>query len=273
MNKYPPCSWPWRQCNIAVNGDVNPCCGGLPPMGNIYEKPFEEIWNSERYMDLRATVNTSDRWPACRKCHYLTSAVDINNIETHLTFLKGRKKPPGREELKPDLLDYQGPYSIDERLHDRIWEGYIADKASGGPEVLEEIRHHLRDEERDYLGNKVSRATEMSSDRFLVLMVRLLNRFDHAYVAYRLIKEWAKSTRKKDRASLDLYKQVITENFYSELRVGYLQSASASFKTVSRLLPEAVKHEITRMISTRDFSGIMTSLDGYLESHLDLLMN
>jgi len=37
-------------------------------MGNLHENSMEEIWNGERYMDLRRRVNTPDAPAACRHC-------------------------------------------------------------------------------------------------------------------------------------------------------------------------------------------------------------
>lgn len=50
------CSWPWRQSVINWDGEVVTCCGAFDPkedMGNVFEKPFAAIWNSEKYRMAR----------------------------------------------------------------------------------------------------------------------------------------------------------------------------------------------------------------------------
>lgn len=78
--KYVWCTEPWRQPYISLNGNIFSCCfihrGPNPSkpynehycgvdvpiplnnyiMGNIFETPFEKIWNSKDYMLLRRTV-------------------------------------------------------------------------------------------------------------------------------------------------------------------------------------------------------------------------
>ncbi|HWL04732.1 MAG TPA: radical SAM protein [Xanthobacteraceae bacterium] len=64
------CRDPWDTAVILGNGDVRACC--IPAaeltMGNLHENSMEEIWNGERYMDLRRRVNTPDAPGACRHC-------------------------------------------------------------------------------------------------------------------------------------------------------------------------------------------------------------
>ena len=66
------CYEPWSRAFIGSNGDVRPCCRAPEDlvMGNLKKQPFEEIWNNERYQDLRSTVNTEKAWPICADCKY-----------------------------------------------------------------------------------------------------------------------------------------------------------------------------------------------------------
>ena len=46
------CSWPWRQSVINWDGSVATCCGSFEEredMDNVLDKPFKEVWNSEKY--------------------------------------------------------------------------------------------------------------------------------------------------------------------------------------------------------------------------------
>lgn len=64
----PKCYDPWKFIYIAYNGDVYPCCASRTlRMGNLYEQDFTEIWNSENYRELRASVN-SNPVEVCRYC-------------------------------------------------------------------------------------------------------------------------------------------------------------------------------------------------------------
>jgi MoaA/NifB/PqqE/SkfB family radical SAM enzyme len=71
------CYRPWALLYITANGAALPCC--IAPfatpdyagiiLGNILERPLAEVWNGERYQELRAAV-LSERpapWP-CQHC-------------------------------------------------------------------------------------------------------------------------------------------------------------------------------------------------------------
>lgn len=67
------CNWPWRSCNITVDGFITPCCmNGSDPdiinFGNIYKESFEEIWNSRDYRLFRKQLKSSSMPDICRGC-------------------------------------------------------------------------------------------------------------------------------------------------------------------------------------------------------------
>ena len=81
-----PCHWPWSGIVINYDGGVNPCCLVDDPKAdfdNIYEKPLEEIWNSEKYISSRSeftdqkeiTVNT-----ICNICKNETHSKRLNRV-------------------------------------------------------------------------------------------------------------------------------------------------------------------------------------------------
>lgn len=50
------CNWPWEALVINPNGSVSPCCAvedEKDDFGNIFEQPFREIWNNEKYRRAR----------------------------------------------------------------------------------------------------------------------------------------------------------------------------------------------------------------------------
>lgn len=72
-NKSRTCNWPWRSCNITVDGFVTPCCmhGANPKIinfGNIFKEDFNKIWNSEAYADFRRKLRSANPPAICNKC-------------------------------------------------------------------------------------------------------------------------------------------------------------------------------------------------------------
>lgn len=75
-----PCPWPWNRSFVAANGDVVPCCviadSSVVKMGNVFERPFAEIWNDERYRELRRAIAEDDVPPYCLTCYGRKPAAD-----------------------------------------------------------------------------------------------------------------------------------------------------------------------------------------------------
>ncbi len=64
-----PCYEPWSGVSITANGDVYPCLS--LKMGNIKEKSFKEIWNSEKYRIFRNRLKANKLFDSCEGCCYL----------------------------------------------------------------------------------------------------------------------------------------------------------------------------------------------------------
>jgi radical SAM protein with 4Fe4S-binding SPASM domain len=70
------CMRPWTTAYITANGNCLPCC--LAPfatqdyqsleMGNLFEQPFAEIWNTEKYRAWRKSLLSDAPPRACRGC-------------------------------------------------------------------------------------------------------------------------------------------------------------------------------------------------------------
>jgi len=56
-NNLGQCKLPWFSPNVTAEGYITPCCTISNPsiinMGNIFETPFEQIWNSDRFVTFR----------------------------------------------------------------------------------------------------------------------------------------------------------------------------------------------------------------------------
>ncbi len=68
--RFRKCDFPLTMVSISARGDVLACCDLRMSMGNLGEEPFEEIWNSNRYMELRKTVNGPSPDEVCANCVY-----------------------------------------------------------------------------------------------------------------------------------------------------------------------------------------------------------
>ncbi|MFC1590005.1 radical SAM protein [Candidatus Omnitrophota bacterium] len=85
------CDILWRESFIGSTGHVTPCClPRRPVMGNIYQQPFEEIWNGEMYQAMRRNLNTRDRFECCEYCNRHIQSTCTDRLEPAvLCFDKG----------------------------------------------------------------------------------------------------------------------------------------------------------------------------------------
>ena len=70
------CSRPWTTAYITANGNALPCC--ISPfattdyqsllMGNVFERPFREIWNAGPYRAWREALLTDNPRKSCSGC-------------------------------------------------------------------------------------------------------------------------------------------------------------------------------------------------------------
>jgi radical SAM protein with 4Fe4S-binding SPASM domain len=79
-----PCKSPFVAARILWNGAVALCHN--QPVGNLYEIPFETLWNSRQAWKLRTLVRMSDA--LCNKCDYFrlclnSHFIDLDKIENY----------------------------------------------------------------------------------------------------------------------------------------------------------------------------------------------
>ena len=79
--KLAKCYWPFSSTYITAEGFVTPCCMISDPQvfdfGNIFEKPFQYIWNSKEYKYFRKTHILNLRRPLCERCSVHTCIPDL----------------------------------------------------------------------------------------------------------------------------------------------------------------------------------------------------
>jgi radical SAM protein with 4Fe4S-binding SPASM domain len=73
--RFPPnnyCEWIYSTVTIQANGDVVPCCRdplGNYMLGNIFEENINEIWNNQKFQELRVTVSKNqESYNLCKLC-------------------------------------------------------------------------------------------------------------------------------------------------------------------------------------------------------------
>jgi radical SAM protein with 4Fe4S-binding SPASM domain len=78
------CQFPWHFVGIDCDGNVVPCGWWYrePPMGNIKNDRFEDIWNNARYRNLRAEHMSGSLRKTCSTC----PAAGVGNVSNTSAF-------------------------------------------------------------------------------------------------------------------------------------------------------------------------------------------
>lgn len=87
------CSWPWEAIAINPNGSASVCCSvedEKDDFGNIFDQPFKEFWNSEKYQAMRNYIkdknpNVSADKYICVGCQLL-GLINIDILSCHSFF-------------------------------------------------------------------------------------------------------------------------------------------------------------------------------------------
>jgi MoaA/NifB/PqqE/SkfB family radical SAM enzyme len=76
FSPWQACMRPWTTAYITANGNCLPCC--ISPfatkdyksliLGNLFERPFEEIWNETGYQNFRSDLLSHHPHQACASC-------------------------------------------------------------------------------------------------------------------------------------------------------------------------------------------------------------
>ena len=73
LNFKKQCSWPWDSLYLDSKGFVTPCCiigdSNVKNFGNIQEKKFIEIYNSNEYAEFRNQIKNNKIPEFCKNCY------------------------------------------------------------------------------------------------------------------------------------------------------------------------------------------------------------
>lgn len=64
------CFRPWISPDIWHNGDVTPCCYSREVMGNIKNRSFREVWDGEKFNNLRKIFLQGNYPDFCKDCNW-----------------------------------------------------------------------------------------------------------------------------------------------------------------------------------------------------------
>jgi radical SAM protein with 4Fe4S-binding SPASM domain len=93
------CDFLWKKSYIALDGNVRPCCvPGTPNLGNVKETPFFDIWNSEKYRNMRHRLALKQPIPFCKGCQHIREITDPKRISE---ILENRPLPPKEVPFEP----------------------------------------------------------------------------------------------------------------------------------------------------------------------------
>lgn len=108
------CILPWIHMHAWPDGRALPCCiaDSDQPFGNLKENSIEEVWNSERYKELRVAMLNSKQLDCCKRCYELEGSTWIWTLRKNSNEWFGDKHFDLVEKTKEDgtLTDMRMAY-------------------------------------------------------------------------------------------------------------------------------------------------------------------
>lgn len=110
------CILPWIHMHVWPNGNAMPCCiaDSDQPFGNLKENKIEEVWNSDRYKELRLAMLSGEKLDCCRRCYELEDSTYIWTLrknhnqwfgDKHFDLVKKTKLDGSIDEFRMAYLD------------------------------------------------------------------------------------------------------------------------------------------------------------------------
>jgi radical SAM protein with 4Fe4S-binding SPASM domain len=154
--KPPRCHIPWQQMVIDSTGSVSPCCywgayeNDNPPIGNLNEQDIDEIWNNDRFRQLRRGMASGDlELAGCAKCYALQQDMPLN-LEFDPDYLA--ETPPASDYARNMTL-----------LREEIAEG--RDRLDARPTVISYTPSHRCNIRCTHCYQESTRSAEISRSR------------------------------------------------------------------------------------------------------------
>ena len=78
------CMYPWIHLNASPNGEAMPCClwDYTVPMGSTKENTIQELWNNDKWKELRTSMMEGREHPGCVKCYGQEKAGFFSNRQS-----------------------------------------------------------------------------------------------------------------------------------------------------------------------------------------------
>lgn len=110
------CILPWIHMHVWPNGNAMPCCiaDSDQPFGNLKENKIEEVWNSDRYKELRLAMLNGEKLDCCRRCYELEDSTYIWTLrknhnqwfgDKHFDLVEKTKSDGSIDEFRMAYLD------------------------------------------------------------------------------------------------------------------------------------------------------------------------
>jgi radical SAM protein with 4Fe4S-binding SPASM domain len=68
------CILPWIHLHVSQNGRVSPCCNNNRYLGNVQETSIEEIWNGDKFEELREQFKNGKADKRCNHCYNIEAS-------------------------------------------------------------------------------------------------------------------------------------------------------------------------------------------------------
>lgn len=98
------CILPWIHMHVWPNGNAMPCCvaDSTKPFGNLKNNNIEEVWNSDKYKELRLAMLEGKKLDVCRRCYELEDSTYIWTLRKNHNQWFGDKHFDLVEKTNPD---------------------------------------------------------------------------------------------------------------------------------------------------------------------------
>lgn len=94
ISQHRACDVPWKEMFVDSRGKVRLCVISTEVLGDVRHDDLGELWNGQRYAQIRTWVNSASPLGECARCHQCYR-VNVNAKEAHLAYGAGIVKNAG----------------------------------------------------------------------------------------------------------------------------------------------------------------------------------